>query len=66
MAVRSRQPLSSMAHWLTVLIGLAVLLDAMWIASRMQPNHSVAALTHPVAAAAERTGPPYLHMHTVY
>ncbi len=67
MAVRSRHPLSSTAPWLTVLIGLAVLLDVLWIASRMQPGHPGVELgvAHP-AAAADRNGPPSLHMHPVY
>jgi hypothetical protein len=66
MVVRSRQ--HPAAPWVTLLIGLAVLLDVLWIASRMQPAHATADVvaSPPAAAAPGRTGPPSLHMHTVY
>ena len=66
--VRSRQQLPFMAHWVAVLIGLAALLDVLWIASRMQSAHPGAELvsTRPAAADVDRTGPPSLHMHAVY
>jgi|WetSurMetagenome_2_1015567.scaffolds.fasta_scaffold70558_2 hypothetical protein len=67
MAVRSRQPLSSAAPWVTVLLGLAVLLDVLWLASRMTPDHATELVAvRPAAVAADRNGPPSLHMHPVY
>lgn len=68
MTVRIRRPLSPTAHWPALLIGAAVLLDVVWLASRFEPARASAALspTQQIAAGADRSGPPSLHMHTVF
>lgn len=67
--IRSRHHFSPAAHWVTLLIGLAVLLDVLWIASRLQPARASTGFeTQQIAVSMNegRTGPPSLHMHPVF